>query len=101
MSTSNPNAKLFSVLSYIGILWLVGLLAAKDDVFVKYHVNQGLVLFLLGVIGSIIGIIPVVGTIVSWVVSIFGVVCMILGIVNSVKGEMKPLPIIGKIELLK
>ena len=37
MSTSDPNAKLFSILAYLGILWIVGLLAAKDDVFVKYH----------------------------------------------------------------
>ena len=101
MSTSDPNAKLYSVLAYIGILWIVGLLAAKDDVFVKYHVNQGLILFLLGIAGSVIGIIPILGTIVAAVVGVFCFVCFILGIVNAVKGEMKPLPFIGKFELIK
>ncbi|MBQ4050702.1 MAG: hypothetical protein IJD13_03670 [Oscillospiraceae bacterium] len=101
MSTSDPNAKLYSILAYIGILWIVGLLAAKDDVYVKYHVNQGLILFLLGVAGGIVGVIPILGTIVSVVVSVFCFVCFILGIVNAVKGEMKPLPIIGKFELIK
>lgn len=101
MSTSDPNAKLYSVLAYIGILWIVGLLAAKDDVFVKYHVNQGLILFLLGIAGSVIGIIPILGTIVAAVVGVFCFVCFILGIVNAVKGEMKPLPFIGNFELIK
>jgi uncharacterized membrane protein len=101
MSTSDPNAKLFSILAYLGILWIVGLLAAKDDVFVKYHVNQGLLLFLLGVAGSIVGIIPIIGAIVGAIVSVVCFVLMILGIVNAVKGEMKPLPFIGNFELIK
>lgn len=95
------NAKLFSILAYLGILWIVGLLAAKDDVFVKYHVNQGLLLFLLGVAGSIVGIIPIIGAIVGAIVSVVCFVLMILGIVNAVKGEMKPLPFIGNFELIK
>lgn len=99
--TSNPNGKLFSVLAYFGILWLVGLLAAKDDPFVKFHVNQGLTLFLFGVALGVVAVIPIIGWIVSIVGSIFSFVCFILGIVNACKGEMKPLPLIGKIQLLK
>lgn len=99
--SNNPNAKLFSILAYFGILWIVGLLAAKDDLFVKYHVNQGLILFILGVAGGIVGVIPLIGGIISAIVSVVCFVFMILGIVNAVKGEMKPLPFIGNFELIK
>ena len=100
-ASSNPNAKLFSVLAYLGILWLVGLLAAGDDAYVKYHVNQGLVLFLVGVAVSIVSAIPVLGLIVGIVGGIFTFVCMILGIINAVQDQAKPLPLIGQIHLLK
>lgn len=99
--SNNPNAKLFSILAYFGILWIVGLLAAKDDLFVKYHVNQGLILFILGVAGAIVSVIPILGAIISAIVSVICFVFMILGIVNAVKGEMKPLPFIGNFELIK
>ncbi len=41
------NTILFSILSYIGILWLIPLLVEKNDKVVRFHVNQGIVLFIL------------------------------------------------------
>ena len=48
--------------------------------------------------------IPIIGALISMVLGLVGLVffvLMILGIVNAVNGEMKPLPIIGKYQLLK
>ena len=56
---------------------------------------------LAGIALGIIAIIPVVGTIVAAVGSIATFVFAILGIINAVKGEMKPLPLIGGIEIIK
>jgi len=42
------NTILFSILSYIGILWLIPLLVEKNDKVVRFHVNQGIVLFIFG-----------------------------------------------------
>lgn len=47
------NTILFSILSYIGILWLIPLLVEKNDKVVRFHVNQGIVLFIFDIIGSI------------------------------------------------
>ena len=97
--------KLLAAISYIGILFLVPLLAAKDDAFARYHANQGLVLFIANIAaaiaGFILGFIPVIGIIVAWIIRIALFVLMILGIINALKGEMKPLPLIGGIEILK
>lgn len=97
--------KLLAAISYIGILFLVPLLAAKDDAFARYHANQGLVLFIANIAaaiaGFILGFIPVIGIIVAWIIRIALFVLMILGIINALKGEMKPLPLIGGIEMIK
>lgn len=103
------NNKGMSVLAYIGILFLIPLLACPNSKFARYHTNQGLVLFLLeiavGVVSGIIGIIPVVGWILSGIISavcgIFTLILMIMGIINAAQGQAKELPLIGKISLLK
>ena len=94
------NNKLMGILSYIGILVLIPIFAAKDDPFVRYHANQGLVNFIVALVAGVLTAIPVVGI----VAGLVGIVCFvfsILGIINAVKGEMKPLPLIGGIEILK
>ena len=57
----DSNDKVFGILSYIGILWIVGLAAGKTP-FAKFHANQGLVLFLaeivIGIAGGILSVIP-------------------------------------------
>ena len=93
--------KLLAAISYIGILFLVPLLAAKDDAFARFHANQGLVLFLAGLALGIIGIVPFIGPIVAGIGGVVTFVFAILGIINALKGEMKPLPLIGGIEIIK
>lgn len=111
MENNNATAKVISILDYIGFLWILGLFVEKDDPHVKFHTNQGLVLFLLDVVVGIVNVvfsflsfIPVVGlllSIVVWVLYVGCFVLMILGIVNAAQGQQKPLPLIGGITLLK
>ena len=93
--------KMMAVLAYI--LFLIPLLAAKESPFAKYHTNQGLVLFIGGVIVSILGsVIPFLGWFVILPIGgILVTVLCVMGILNALKGEAKPLPIIGKIKILK
>ncbi|MBQ2998619.1 MAG: hypothetical protein IJD62_06405 [Oscillospiraceae bacterium] len=97
--------KLLAAISYVWILCIVTILCAKDDAFARYHANQGLVLLIANiasvVAGFILGFIPFVGGIISWIISIALFVLMILGIVNAATGKMKPLPLIGGIEIIK
>jgi len=88
----NPVA----ILSYIGILFIIPLLAAKDDEFVKFHVKQGITLFIAEVITSFIWVIPILGWVVGFGAGIFWFILFILGVINVLKGEKKPLPLIGK-----
>ncbi len=92
--------KLISVLCYFGILLLIPLLTKPESSFVKYHSNQGLVLLLLEVALGAVAAIPILGWIVAAVGGIFSMVCFIMGIVNVCNGQMKELPLIGKIQIL-
>ncbi len=95
--------KTVSIVSYITIIgWLIAYLVGKDnlDAFAKYHLRQSLGLALSAIIsGVVIGIllmlIPALGLI-TWVVNVFFFVLFIIGIINAVNGQMKPLPVIGK-----
>ena len=85
-----------TVLSYIGLLCLVPLLAKKDSKFAQYHAKQGLVLFIMELIIWVLLVIPVLGWIIYVVGIITSLVLAIMGIMNVVNGKCKELPIIGK-----
>jgi uncharacterized membrane protein len=89
--------KVMGVLAYLGLLFLVPLLAAKESPFARYHTNQGLILFLTWIACFIVGsIIPFVGWfLIIPLTSLCLFVLMILGIVNAAQGACKPLPVIG------
>jgi len=97
--------KVICALAYIPILFFLPLVACpKDSKFAKFHANQGLLVLILAVvcnvIGSLIGLIPIFGTIV-WVLLdlvIFG--AFLFGLINTLQGKAKELPFIGGIRLI-
>lgn len=98
--------KILGIIGYIiPLLFFLPLITdAKNDKFAKYHANQQLLLLLFWVIGQIAAsvlTIVIIGVLLYPIVMIAGIVFMIMGIINVANGQMKPLPIIGKWELIK
>jgi len=93
--------KIFGILAYLGILWLVPLLAAKESPFARYHANQGIILFITGmavwICSIVLAFIPILGWLIDLCLFIGMVVLWIMGIINAAKGECKPLPVIGNL----
>ncbi len=100
-SNDVEDNKLISILCYFGILFLIPYLTKPESPFVRFHSNQGLVLFIFSLIVGAASRIPFFGWIIGAVCGAFIFVCFILGIVNVVNGDVKELPIIGGIEILK
>ncbi len=72
----------------------------------RFHLNQALVINLVSLINNlvlsrILVFIPIVGWIVSLVVSIAIFVLWILGLVAAIKEEEKEVPVVGQIKILK
>lgn len=115
--SSGDNDVLMGVLSYLGILCLIPLLAAKDSEFAQFHAKQGLTLFavevVLWVVNFVLGMIFLASvgyggfgfysiiSMLMWVVYLGVLVLAIIGIVNAVGKKKVPLPIIGGIHLMK
>ena len=107
-----PGTPVMAILAYFGPLVLIPILAAKGSKFARYHSNQGLVLFIACVAYSIAyGILSSIILAISWrlyfitsILSFVGLIFIVLaviGIINACKGEMKPLPVLGSIKILK
>ncbi|MBT4541246.1 DUF4870 domain-containing protein [Candidatus Woesearchaeota archaeon] len=84
-------------LTWIG--FLIVLLAKKDNKYAMYYAKQGLVLAIAWLIVSILGtFIPLLGWFVILPIgSLVLLIFWIMGIVYSLSGEMKPIPLIGKL----
>jgi uncharacterized membrane protein len=78
------------------IVFFIPLLTdAKNDPFVKYHVKQGLVLFIGYVIEYFIGMVPIIGHILYPLLGIALFILLVIGVMNALSGKEKPLPFVG------
>ncbi len=84
-----------AVVAYL--LFFVPLLTdAKNDPFVKFHVKQAIILLIGWLVSVIIGQVPVLGWAISFVMGVGILILLLMGIINALNGEEKPLPIIGQ-----
>ena len=97
------DSKLFAFLGVF--LTLIGLLivylAKKNDKYAMHYAKQGLVLFIAWIVAwvvmMVLAFVPVLGWIIDAVLYILLVVLWIIGIVYSLSGEMKDIPVIGSL----
>ncbi|MBP5441721.1 MAG: hypothetical protein IKI90_03110 [Treponema sp.] len=91
------NDKLFGILAYIFILWIIGLVVApeKDHAFVKNHVNNGILLTIASVIVTILSKIPFIGWIIGLILGIGLFVLWLLAIIAAIQGNKYKFPFIG------
>ncbi len=98
--------KIICAISYIAILfWLPLVAGTKNSKYCRFHVNQSIVLaitsIILSIIGMILGIIPILGDILGALLSLASFLLFIFGLVNTVQGKAKELPLIGGIKIIK
>lgn len=93
----NPpdNRKVMSILSYIGPLVIVSYITSKDDPVVKFHIKQGLVLFVLEIAMWVIGMMIWMFWPILQIVNLALLVLSVIGIMNAVNGRQKELPFVG------
>lgn len=94
----NKN-KTNAILCYLGILIIIPFMneEAKKSPFVQFHLNQGLVLTIGGVIVGAISWIPIIG----WIIGIAWFVIWVMALISAASGEMKRAPLVGNIEIVK
>lgn len=109
------DTKIYQILSYIGFLWIVGLLTSKkDDTALKTHVGQGMIIFFIEIIVLILNnfvianvfttnvgpaefyytSISPLGTLIMAILYITPIILSIYGIYKVVKEKDPKIPII-------
>ena len=95
-ATPVDHTTLMSVLAYLGPLVFIPLLVEKEDHFVRFHVRQGLVLFVIEAAIWVLGDMMYGLWGLIRIFNIVTVVFMVIGIINAVQKKEKELPFIGQ-----
>ena len=91
------RTNILSALCYLSFLFIiVALLLEPNSKFLRYHINQSLVLTVFGILCGIVAIVPFLGWIASAIGTVMVLVFTIMGIVRAYNREAKDLPLIGK-----
>ncbi len=83
--------KAIAALSYLWILFLIPLLAKKDSKFCQENAKQGLVLFIVWIVGMFVFWFPFIG----WLAWLVVLVVNIIALIKTLSGEFWEIPIIG------
>jgi len=90
-------AFLATFLSIIG--FIIVLISKKKDKYVMFYAKQSVVVFvsalILGIIGSVFLILPVIGSIIYFACHIVSLILWVLSWVYALSGEEKEVPIVG------
>ena len=109
--------KTAAVLCYLPLVCLYPILfRTRTSAYVRFHANQGLVLFLTEILfslvvwllDSLVLPLPVIGAILSlplaiavWALRLVFIALTVIGVYRAYTGRAKQLPLIGKITLIK
>lgn len=96
---TNKIAAIAGYISWIGFLIAI-IIGDRTDGYLNHHLNQALVINILSIFGGALTIIPILGSTVSWIISVAVLAFLILGIYRAATDSTKPLPIIGDIHII-
>ena len=99
MNGNNKTAAIVSYITWIGFL-IAMCIGDRSDRYVSHHLNQALVLNLLSIVGGVLEVIPVIGSIAAGIVSLGVLVFWVMGIYRAATGSTEPLPLVGDIHLI-
>ncbi len=90
------EGKTTAIISY---LWWIGFIIAfiinssKNNSFASFHIRQSLGINLLSVVASLVS--AYVNPSIGWVISVGVIMSWIIGLIGSIQGEEKKVPLLG------
>jgi uncharacterized membrane protein len=81
-----------AAISYIWILCFIPLFLKRNSKYAQFHAKQGLILFVVEIVGWLVFWIPLVG----WLLFLTVLVLAIMGIMNALQGVWWEMPFLGK-----
>ncbi|HEX6106409.1 MAG TPA: hypothetical protein VFZ26_12560 [Gemmatimonadales bacterium] len=90
--------KTVAILSYVTILGFIVAIVMYQNHKTQlgaFHLRQTLGLVVTGLLGGIVAVVPILGWIVWFFVAIGLLVLWFLGLVSAIRGDMRPVPLLG------
>lgn len=94
--TEDRTVAILSYLTIIGFIVAIVIHSSKKTKLGAYHLRQMLGLVLVGLAGSVLGVIPILGWLALMVIWVGLLVFWVLGLIAAAKGELKPVPLVGE-----
>ena len=98
-ASESAEDRTVAILSYVTIIGFIAALVMHSNRKTRvgaFHLRQTLGLVLTGVAGGFIGVVPILGWIVWFVVVVGLMVLWFLGLLAALRGEMRPVPLLGE-----
>lgn len=100
----DSNRVLVIISLLFDILFFLPLVACPQSSYGRFYANQGLLLFILtaigGVLGAVIGWIPLIGGLITGVYGLAFIVCWLIVFVGACQGKASRVPVVGFIEII-
>lgn len=96
-TTTKTNSSMH-IIAYITIIGLIiAFISNKDkDELTTYHIRQSLGIGLTSLALMVVGMIPILGWVISILGSLFVIYLWIMGLMNAINGKMQPVPLLGE-----
>jgi len=98
-AASSTEDKTVAVLCYITLIGFIAAIFIHQNQKTQlgaFHLRQVLGMVLTAAAGSVCGVVPVLGWIVWFFVVVVLFVFWVMGLISAVRGEMRPVPVLGE-----
>jgi uncharacterized membrane protein len=96
VSTEDKTVAILCYVTIVGFIAAIFIHQGRKTQLGAFHLRQVLGMILTGVVGGVCAVVPILGWIVWFLVVIGMFVLWLLGLLSALKGEMRPVPILGE-----
>lgn len=90
---------IWAALAYF--IFFIPIIICPDNRFARYHANQSLILLVMMTFGiTLVSMVPYIGILLTVIGLLLGVVCIVRGFYLAITKKAKPIPLIGRLELI-
>ncbi|HYC30807.1 MAG TPA: hypothetical protein VEB59_00885, partial [Gemmatimonadales bacterium] len=95
-ATEDKTVAILAYVTIIGFIVAIVMYQGNKTRLGAFHLRQTLGLVVTGLVGGVVAVVPILGWIVWFVVTLGLLVLWFLGLVSAIRGDERPVPILGE-----
>jgi uncharacterized membrane protein len=96
VSIEDKTVAILCYVTIVGFIAAIFIHQSRKTQLGAFHLRQVLGMILTGVVGGVCAVVPILGWIVWFLVVIGMFVLWLLGLIAAIKGDMRPVPVLGE-----